>query len=214
MGKSCMLEMAKRRRDMLRYSRLGLPAKDFCGRVASKYGVSEEAVLRDWAKRKEWMKSLCAEEKNRSLALEMVLEYESDLEQISSLIEKEQDATKLIQLYHLKEKLRSNMKEFLFKLGAFDSVKFDLERQIAEKARKLFEKTYPWVKGNRKIYNSAMALEKYRGKLSIAELMEFEAMFNSYFLGKNRVKPSVTLALTRMRTQNHNQYSKQYFRKA
>jgi hypothetical protein len=33
-------------------------------------------------------------------------------------------------------------------------------------------------------------------------------------LGKNRVKPSVTLALTRMRTQNHNQYSKQYFRKA
>lgn len=200
--KSCVLEMAQRRRDMLRYYRLGLSAKEFCVNVATKYGVSEAAVLRDWGKRKEWMKTFHVEENTQSLVCEMLLDYEGDCEEISRLIENETDTAKLIQLYHLKEKVRGNRKEFLFKIGVFDSVKFDFERQAQDKARKLFEKRYPWVIGNKRFYNGAMALAKYRGKLSIIELMELEDSFYSFFLGKGFVKPSAILTLRKIAAQN------------
>jgi hypothetical protein len=179
---------------MLRYDRLGLSAKEFCAKVAKKHGVNEAAVLRDWGKRKEWLKTFCAEENNRSLAYEIALEYERDCEEISNLIEKEKDTVKLIQLYHLKEKMRDRRRDFLFKIGAFDTLKFDFERQVQDKARKLFEAKYPWVLQNKDICNGVMALEKARGRLSVAELLEWETMFWSFFFRKGFVKPSTTLA--------------------
>jgi hypothetical protein len=195
MAKSSRIMMINRRRDMLRFDRLGLSAKEFCAKVACKYGVNEAAVLRDWGKREEWMKTFCAEQNNRSLAYELALEYESDCEKIAELIEKEKDTTKLIQLYHLKEKMRDRRKDFLFKIGAFDSLRFDFERQVQDKSRKLFEAEYPWVVGNTRLCNSVMALLKASGRLSMTELVGLEAMFRSLFLGKDSPKPSVTVDL-------------------
>jgi hypothetical protein len=195
MVKSSRLEMLNRRRDMLRFDRLGLKAKEFCAKVACKYGVNEAAVLRDWGKREEWMKTFVAEQNNRSLAYEMALEYESDCEKIAELIEKEKDTTKLIQLYHLKEKLRDRRKDFLFKIGAFDSLRFDFDRQVQDKKRKLFEAEYPWIVGNKRLINAVMALLKASGRLSVTELMALEATFRCYFLGKDSAKPSLTIDL-------------------
>ena len=58
MKRATQKEMIKRRGDMTSFHKKGMKTNDWIPIVASKYGVSEDAVKKDWNKRPFWNKNM------------------------------------------------------------------------------------------------------------------------------------------------------------
>lgn len=54
MKRATQKEMIKRRDDMVSFDKKGMKPNDWIPLVASKHGVSEDAVKKDWNKRNFW----------------------------------------------------------------------------------------------------------------------------------------------------------------
>ena len=82
---------------MLYYSRVGLKPKDWIPIVASNHGVSEDAIRKDWTKRKNWMRMLLKIDDPEALALSILMNNEVALSQAYKLFEQAQDVKTKIQ---------------------------------------------------------------------------------------------------------------------
>ena len=183
MAKSSALEMLKRRDEMLRLFSLGFEIKEITAKVASKYDVNQEAVRRDWSNRKDWMKNYLNIEDTRDLVLRMLFRLDINYEEACQLSDQETSFKSKSHMLSLKVQIEKEKRELLKYLGAFAVIKADFKNSVLEHIEKLFEEKYPWTKGNKDLFNSAMALSKARGDLTIKELMEFQQMFYSSFKG-------------------------------
>ena len=174
--RSSALEISNRRREMLRKQRLGVEPREFIPTIAAKYGVKVDAVKKDWSKRENWMKILLKMEDAQSLVSELLLEFDIIREETQLLVEQEENSKIKTQQLYLSLKVAKERKELLRELGVFEILKCYYKSKAREHSRKLLEEEFPWMKGNRDLLNSVMALAKASGKYPIEKLLEIERM--------------------------------------
>lgn len=209
MSKANAPEMAKSRIEMLQQYLLDLEPKELIGNVARKFNVKYETIRRDWSKRKKWMGNILTEEASRALFLTSLSRFDINSEEIDHLYEQETILKAKRHLLSLRVQIDKEKREFLKYLGAFEVIKADFKNNALKHQRRHFEEEFPWTKGNKDIFNSALALSKTKGLLSIEELVEFEKIFDSMLKGKDFVK--TPLALLRLKRSFRNPRSNKSF---
>ncbi len=125
MKRATLGQVLDRRRDMLMMNRLGVQPKEWVPVVASKHGANEEAVKKDWSKRKEWMKVILKINDVEALALDTLNHYEVTLLDSYKLFEEIEDPKLKIQTVWLRIKAIKLKEDFLRDLGALDYIRTD-----------------------------------------------------------------------------------------
>ena len=140
MEKSNRLMMLKRRKDMLLANRNGEKSKDFVKRIAKKYDVSEDSLLRDWNRRKKWQKEVLLIEDIESFVTEWLLDEEMIYLEAWNLYHEEKNSYKKYQKLIFISKLRSMKAKNLKDMGIFDLIKAFYENKAKEEQLKKIKK--------------------------------------------------------------------------
>ena len=80
MSKSTQEELLDRRIEMLDHYRSGSKPTDWIPQIAAKYDTTAGAVRRDWSNRNKWMSSLLKIENAKTLALDILYDYEKAMQ--------------------------------------------------------------------------------------------------------------------------------------
>jgi hypothetical protein len=167
-------EVLNRRREMLRLHRLGVEPREFIPSIAAQYSAKVDAVRKDWSNRTKWMKVYLRMEEAQSLVSELLLNYDIAHEEALLLVNEEKNPRAKAQLLYLLFRILDKKTEIMRELGAFEILRCDYKNQAREHARQLLEEEFPWMKGNKDLINTKMALAKASGKCKIEELVELE----------------------------------------
>ena len=170
-------KILNRRREMIRYDRLGIKAKDWIPEVADKFGASKETVKRDWSNRKNWMRTYLNTKDTRSSVLELIIEYDIAYEEARSLYEQEENSQKKMQLLYLRLKTIDKKKDLMKQLGYFEPIKKEFRIEALKHSRKLEEEWFPWMKGNIEAANENLKDYKKKTKLMPPDILKFEDLF-------------------------------------
>lgn len=174
MNRSTGFEVLNRRREMLHLHRLGVEPRKFIPSIAAQYGVKVSAVRKDWSNRTKWMKVYLRMEHAQSLVSELLLNYDVAHEEALLLVKEEKNPKAKLQLLYLSLRILDKKTEIMRQLGAFEMLRCDYKSKAREHARKLLEEEFPWMKGNKDLINTKMALAKASGKYKIDELVDLE----------------------------------------
>jgi hypothetical protein len=69
-------QILSRRKEMIKFNRLGLKPKEWIPKVAAKFDASEETVKRDWSNRRKWMNMYFQTTEVQTLGLDTLYDYE------------------------------------------------------------------------------------------------------------------------------------------
>lgn len=136
---------------MLYYDRLGLKAVEWIPIVAEKYGCSTEALKKDWAERKRWMQTYLKIDDVENMALDILLDYETSLNDARKLYDEAKDVKTKIQTLWLRFKAIQMKMDFIKELGALGKIKseFTIKNQLYSRDRN--EEFYPQEKKRREM---------------------------------------------------------------
>ena len=149
MTRATQEQLLNRRRDMLRYDRLGIKPKDWIPLVASKHHTTEETVKRDWSKRKTWIRLFLKVDDAEALALDILFDYEVAILDAYTLYEQAEEVKIKIQTLWLRLKTILLKANYLRELGALEYVKSDYLEKVGEHKEEMLENKLPYLKGNR-----------------------------------------------------------------
>lgn len=136
MNRATQEEMLDRRVDMLHYYRLGIEPKVWIPEIAKKFGISEEAIKKDWSKRKDWMTNLIKVENAEDLAKSIFIDYEISILDTYRLHRSTEDPKTRIQALWARLKAIQLKKEFLREIGALDHLRFDFRLEARKHSKK------------------------------------------------------------------------------
>ena len=141
-------EVIERRREMLAYHRQGLSVKDWAPQVASKFQVTEDAVKRDWSRRRIWIHLFLKFDNPIELAKNLLIENEDLSLDAQNLYEQIDDPGIRLQVMWLRlgiNKARLNIQK---EMGAFCQIKFDFEEKTRVYKQNVWDDKDPSRKGN------------------------------------------------------------------
>ena len=122
-------ELMNRRGDCLNHHMQGMKKSEWVPLVASKHNCSEEALDRDWTRRKTWIHYFMKIDNSKQLALEILKDYELTLLDAYHIFEEAEDPKTKIQATWLRLKIMKLKQEFLKEINALDYIKVDFRNQ-------------------------------------------------------------------------------------
>jgi hypothetical protein len=129
MKRSTQKEMIERRTEMLNHYSTSMKPSEWVPLVASKYGISEDAVKKDWGNRRKWIQNFSKINDSKQLASEMLQDYEVSILDAYHLYEEAEDVKTKIQTMWLRLKIMKEKKDFLEEVNALEYIKVDFSNQ-------------------------------------------------------------------------------------
>ena len=129
MKRGTQKEMIARREEMLAFSKSGTKPSVWIPLVAEKYGISEDAVKRDWGNRRNWIGQFMNLKDSQHLTEEMLRDYEVMMLDAYHLYEEAEDIKTKIQTMWLRKTIIKEKREFLKEIHALDFIKADFRFQ-------------------------------------------------------------------------------------
>ena len=151
-------DLADRRREMVACHMQGMKVSEWTPLVALKYKCKEEALQRDWSRRRSWIHLFLELEDPSELVQRIVSDHELLLLDTNSLFEQSEDPKMKLQLMWVRLKINREKKDFLKEIGAFDPIRAKYEQMKNDLITKINRERYPYLKGNedQNIRNSAL----------------------------------------------------------
>ena len=142
-------EVVDRRREMLSFHEQGLKVTEWVKLVASKFQMTEDAVKKDWSRRRSWIHLFVKLEDPISLVKKLISDNELLLLDAENLYDRADESREQLQLMWLRLKIHKERVGLLKEMGAFEPIKGDFEHKKRLHIEKLSEEHYPYRKGDR-----------------------------------------------------------------
>jgi len=152
--------MMNRRGDMLAYHRQGMKTTEWIPLVAAKHNCTEEAVKRDWSRRRDWIHHFMKLDNPVAMAKKIIYDNELLLLDAYNLYEQTEDPKAKLQIMWLRLKANREKRDFLSEIGALSHIRSDYEEKLWAHKKKLDQEKHPYLKGDEDQHIRAMALLK------------------------------------------------------
>ena len=151
-------EIYERRLEMLLLHREGLTVIDLAQELAPKYNISEEAVKRDWSRRRNWMQDFVRIDEPIELVNKMIVDNEVLFQDSQNLYQQAESTSLKVQILWLQLKIQRERKSMLKEMGAFEPIQKDYNFKARDRFDELIVEREPYRKGeeDRKIRKRAL----------------------------------------------------------
>jgi hypothetical protein len=141
-------EIYDRRREMLSFHQQGLKLVDWAPLVATKYKSTEDAIKRDWGRRRVWVHHFLRLDDPLDMAKKLVSDNEVLMLDADNLFEKADDPKIRLQIMWLRLKIFSERINLMKEMGGFEPIKADFEVKMRVHREKLCVERNPQLKGD------------------------------------------------------------------
>ena len=153
-------QLIDRRREMFSYHRDGLKVCEWASLVASKYNVSEEAVKRDWSRRRNWISCFFKFDDPIAMAKKLIADNEILMLDATNVYMQAEAPRIQLQLLWLLLKINHERANLLKDMGAFGPTQVHFEIKTKDHKEKLLLENNPERKGNKEYWIRYDALKK------------------------------------------------------
>jgi len=122
-------EIAERRKEIFSYYMEGTKCSEFAPIIAKKYDCTEDAIRRDWSRRREWMHLFVNIDSAKDLAYRLLMDYEVSIIDSYHLYEIAENFKDKMQAYRLRRELMKDKKEFFKDINVLTYIGVDYKRQ-------------------------------------------------------------------------------------